>query len=127
MRYEPDQTPPPAEWLALDESERIARVESWHSRNDMQLPGPRARLHATIHVVVENQIAAGDAVVIEAIERLRGEGLTRHDAIHAVGSVVAEQMFEVLKRLTPPGTDPNEKYHSRVRSLTAAKWRQSGT
>jgi hypothetical protein len=40
------------------------------------------------HVVVENQVALGEATSVpEALDRLINEGLDRHDAVHAVGSV----------------------------------------
>jgi hypothetical protein len=52
-------------------------------------PSPAADAHATIHVVVENQVALGEAVVIDALARLRADGLTRLDAVHAVGTVLA--------------------------------------
>ena len=83
--YEPEIAPSAAEWLAIDEAERISLVESYHRRYRTQLP--QLTLHATIHVVVENQIALGEAVVIDSVARLRAEGLTRHDAVHAVGMV----------------------------------------
>jgi hypothetical protein len=31
------------------------------------------------------------------MHRLGKEGLTRHDAVHAIGSVVAEHLFDILK------------------------------
>ena len=36
------------------------------------------------------------------MDRLGKEGLTRHDAVHAIGSVVAEHLFDILK------TDQND-------------------
>ena len=78
--YDPEIGTSSAEWLAIDEAERIALVESYHRRRHIRVP--QSTLHATIHVVVENQIALGEAVVIDALARLRAEGLTRHDAMH---------------------------------------------
>jgi len=86
--YDPEVGPSSATWLRTDEGERIALVESSHRRRRIRVP--RLRLHATIHVVVENQIALGEAAVIDALARLRTEGLTRHEAVHAVGMVLAE-------------------------------------
>jgi hypothetical protein len=42
-RYDPDQTPNPEEWLALDEQLRIGLVESYHRRARVELP------NVTIH------------------------------------------------------------------------------
>ena len=83
-------------------------------------------LHATIHVVVENQIALGEAVVIEALARLQAEGLTRHDAVHAVGMALAENIYELLKFPQGQTSDPNLEYFDRLRHLTAAEWLRSG-
>ena len=83
-------------------------------------------MHATIHTVVENQLALGERVVGEALERLRSEGLTRHDAVHAIGTVLAEQIYDALKDRGEGTSDLNERYLDRLRQLTAELWRQSG-
>ena len=93
-RYDPSQTPDPTEWLELDEQERVVLVERNHRRAHVELPD--ITLHATIHVVVENQLASRDDPVVRALARLMKEGLTRHDAVHAIGSVVSEYIFEAL-------------------------------
>ena len=76
-------------------------------------------LHATIHVV-ENQIALGEVVVIDASAGLRSEGLTRLDAVHAVGMVLAGYIYELLKSPPAPTSDPNPPYLDHLRRLTAA-------
>lgn len=91
IRYDPSQTPDPAEWLELDEQERVDRVERYHRRARIDLPN--LTLHATIHVAVENQLAADDEPAVRALVRLMKEGLSRHDAVHAIGSLVAEQIL----------------------------------
>lgn len=121
-QYNPLHAPDPAEWLATDESERIELVRDYHQRAKVKLPN--ARLHATIHVVVENQVAMGDELPVRrAFERLQAEGLDRHEAIHAVGSVLAEHMHDLMK-MGPPKTDPNELYWASLQKLTAEGWRR---
>lgn len=122
--YDPEVDQRPERWLAADEAERIAAVEAYHRRQRIRLP--RLRLHATIHTVVENQLALGEQVVIEALARLRSEGLTRHEAVHAIGMVLAEQIYDVVKDKTGETSDPTTPYLDRVKQLTAARWRQSG-
>ncbi len=122
--YDPEMEPRAADWLAIDEAERIALVESYHRRRRIRVP--QLTLHSTIHVVVENQIALGEAVVIDALTRLRAEGLTRHDALHAVGMVLAENIYELLKSPPDGPSDPNPPYFERLRRLTAAEWLRSG-
>ena len=50
----------------------LERVSAYHRRNRIRLPNPR--LHSTIHVIVENQIAAGMAATRDALARLISEG-----------------------------------------------------
>ena len=70
--YDPEVGPSSAMWLLMDEAERIALVESYHRQRPYS--SPRLTLHATIHVVVENQVALGEAAVIDALAQLRLKG-----------------------------------------------------
>lgn len=82
---------------------------------------PNARLHAVTHVVVENQVLLGDETPVAAtLERLRSEGLPRHDAIHAIGSVLAPVLLEILEGDIL--SDPNVVYFERLRDLSAESW-----
>lgn len=119
-RYEPLKTPDPAEWLALEEQERIVLVEEFHRRGRVDLPN--VKLHATMHVVTENQLALNDEPVVRALARLMKEGLTRHDAVHAIGSVVAEQIYDLLK-LGDTAETSRARYYAAIERLTAAEWR----
>lgn len=122
--YDPEKDLQADRWLAMDEAERVAAVETYHRRQRIRLP--RATLHATIHSVVENQVALGEDAVVETLARLRSEGLTRHEAVHAIGSVLAEQIFRALKGESGAQSDLSGSYLDRVRRLTADEWRQSG-
>jgi hypothetical protein len=115
--YDPDVEPVAADWLALDESDRLALVEDYHRRHRIRLP--QSRLHAALHVVVENQVAMGEAIVAETFDRLQGDGLTRHEALHAIATVVAEHMAAVLREAPGTTTDPNARYSEQLRKLTA--------
>ena len=119
-RYDPSQTPDPAEWLDLDEQERIDRVERYHRRARIDLPN--RMLHASIHVAVENQLAAEDEPTVRALARLLKEGLSRHDAVHAIGSLVAEHIYDLLK-LTDSPEALRARYYAAPERLTAAQWR----
>ena len=55
--YDPEKDLHADRWLAMDEAERVAAVESYHRRKRIRLP--QATLHTTIHSVVENQVALG--------------------------------------------------------------------
>jgi hypothetical protein len=122
MRYNADHAPDPEEWLELDESDRIDAVIAYHKRAKKPT-GENNRLHAVAHVIVENQAAMGDATVVPAtLDRLMREGLDRHDAIHAIGSVLVGIFFDVAKN---PGkqVDINAQYGRELAELTAASWR----
>ncbi len=118
--YDPDRRPDAPDWLDIDESARIGLALSYHRRARVCLPN--AHLHATIHVVVENQIALKEPVVVETLARLQREGLSRHDAVHAIGSVLAAHIWELLKRGRASDIDPNVKYFDELKRLTAAGW-----
>ncbi len=119
--YDPFRAPEPAEWLTLDESERIELVERYHLESGSEVGDAPASVHAAIHVAVENQIAMGEEGVPEALARLMRQGLTRHEAVHAIGSVLAEEMFEIVQRKVEH--DP-ERYRRRVGKLSAKRWRK---
>ena len=121
--YNPECMPEPASWLELDERERIVLVETYHRVARIKLPNVTA--HAALHAIVENQIALNLDPVVRAMHRLGKEGLTRHDAVHAIGSVVAEHLFDILK------TNQNDdaaalqaRYYAAVERLSAASWRR---
>jgi hypothetical protein len=123
QRYNPLEAPNPEEWLALDEQERIDLVRDYHRRTRIQLPNEK--LHATLHAIVEAQIALGDETPARRIAlRLMDEGLDRHDAIHAIGMVLAEHIFDVLKTAKSE-QDPNTPYFAALERLTADHWRRS--
>jgi hypothetical protein len=123
MRYDASEAPDPTVWLALDETERIDLAVDYHRRNHLPLGGS-AKLHGVVHAIVENQVALGDATVVPAtLARLMDEGLNRHDAIHAVGSVLMGIVFDVISKKDDGGGDLNAKYGRELAELTAASWR----
>ena len=121
-RYDPGKDPDPKEWLAMDEHDRIDMVSAYHRRIGQRVPAPRG--HTMIHVIVENQLAAPEPAVVATLERLQREGLDRHDAVHAIGSVLLAHLNERMKQPdTTPDDDPNAAYFTNLEKLTAAGWR----
>jgi len=96
--YNPDAAPDGREWLALPESERIRLAQNYHVAARVKVPNMKA--HAAIHAAVENQIASGYGPSKRAVARLQSEGLPRHEAIHAIGSVVAQFIYELSQGQT---------------------------
>jgi thioesterase domain-containing protein len=122
-RYDPLQPPDPKKWLALDEAERSALAEKYHRQAGIKLP--RLKAHATIHAIVENQVAMGDEIPVRrTLERLQREGLDRHDAIHAVAWVLVLHLHDALNQALPPG-NPHAAYYAELEKLTAEKWLHS--
>lgn len=118
-KYDPDRAPDPARWLAQDEQQLISIIERYHRRE--RIEAERPRIHAALHLVVEKQIAMGDELpVAEAVQRLMGEGLSRHDAIHAVMSVLAGFLGQAVQ--SDAGDPDNEAYFRDVRALTKERW-----
>lgn len=82
---------------------------------------PDKHTHALMHVIIENQNALGGKTPVAAtIRRLLHEGLDRHDAIHAIASVLVNFMFE---RMQGEANDrSNDLYYAELKQLTADKW-----
>jgi hypothetical protein len=121
-RYEPSQTPDPEEWLTLDESVRIELVREFHLEAGEEMAEDAEHLHAVIHVIVENQIAMGVESVPSTIAKLTRQGLDRHEAIHAVGAVLSEDIFDILNG-NEASRNP-QRYRRRLEKLTAGRWRK---
>jgi hypothetical protein len=51
------------------------------------------------------------------------EGLDRHDAIHAIGSVLAAHLHDVTKA-EESAAPPQDAYFAELDRLTAASWRR---
>ena len=123
--YDPHQAPDPEAWQSLDEQECLDLVAAYHRRAGVELPNEL--LHAAIHAVVENQILMGGEISTgETIGRLMREGLDRHDAIHAVGSLVADFLHQHMTRKSGVGNGDaavaNARLDEEVKNLTAASW-----
>lgn len=123
QNYNPEVPPNPAEWLAIDEQSRIRIVEKYHRNARVKVPNLNG--HAIYHAIVENQIAEGLESVLRAMTRLIDQGLSRHEALHAIGSCVADYVFEVLSTedKDSAGTAQN-RYEAAVEGLTAMEWRR---
>ena len=120
-RYEPESTPDPELWLSLDEQERIGLVEKYHLAARIELPNVTA--HAVFHAIVENQIAQGLEAVQRAMVRLAKQGLSRHDAVHAVAWVLSQHFYEIMNAKTQdPAAVTQARYDAAVERLDAAMW-----
>ena len=121
--YNPEIAPAPEEWLALDEGERVLLIEQYHRDARISLPKSARRLHATIHAIVENQLSLEDQTIVRStMDRLLKDGLTRHEAVHAIGSVLAGYIHDVL-HMEDATDNAHAPYYSALEQLTVEKWR----
>jgi len=120
--YDPSKTPDPVEWQALDESEQLILVESFHLDANEEVPEGGAILHASFHVVVENQIAMGVEPVPATVSKLTRQGVSRHEAIHAVAAIICENMHDLLQGNAT--TWDAKSYRRRLEKLTAKRWKK---
>lgn len=132
--YDPLIAPHAEDWLATDEQWRLDLIARYHVEEGFD--AQRAALHASIHATIENQIAEGDRwPARRALQRLMTEGLDRHEAIHAIGSVLAVRINELMRahHSQTGSSEPqsplefdNDAYFSEVEKLTAKEWLRSG-
>jgi Domain of unknown function (DUF1841) len=115
--YDAEQAPDPDEWMAIDEPSKLTVIEAHHRALGVVVP----RMHAAIHLIVENQLAGGAPPEARtALARLVGEGLDRHEAIHAIGSVVATAIWNVTRHEAPVDRDAMARS---LADLRASAWR----
>jgi len=119
MRYDPMKDPEANEWRDADEVERLLAIVDYHKKARIKLPNVRA--HAAIHMVVENQLAEEYKCAVRTLQRLTAAGLDRHEAIHAIGSVVTSHMNALLGGAKQSFDD--EAYSRDLDALEAAEWR----
>lgn len=72
--------------------------------------------------MVENQVAENTESVVRAMARLAAQGLSRHEALHAIGSVLVEQIHTFLK-VNADENDFASSYNAAVERLAAKGWR----
>jgi hypothetical protein len=58
--------------------------------------------HIAIHQIIANQIANRDPPqTTETLDALMQAGYTRHEAIHAIGAILAQEIIEILRDKRP--------------------------
>jgi hypothetical protein len=122
--YNPLFEPDKREWLGLSELDRIDVVREFHENSDeaVELEDEALFLHSSIHVIVENQIAMGVELLPETIAKLIRQGLDRHEAIHAIGAIISEDIYYIArgeqKEFSP------KQYRSKLKKITAKRWKK---
>ncbi|MBN1656744.1 MAG: DUF1841 family protein [Deltaproteobacteria bacterium] len=120
IEYDADRAPKKTKWRAVDELDKVLAVDIYH-REARPHPAPQTpHHHSIIHVAVEEQILADEPPeVAKAMRRLMREGLSRHDTIHAIGSILYRMVLREGKEVQEPDI---EAYAREVASLSATDW-----
>lgn len=109
------------------QEERAQRRRHAIAKEHAENPHPhlelkRLKAHLLIHDMVEQQLEAGHpSEVLDALRRLTGGGLSRHEAVHAIGALVAKEAFAMLRDKRPFDEDA---YKSSLKQLTVKNARQ---
>jgi hypothetical protein len=81
------------------------------------------RAHLLIHEMVEKQLAEDDPPEVgQVLHRLLANGLDRHEAVHAIGTVVAREALAMLKQGRPLD---KVVYVRKLQTLTVESYRRS--
>lgn len=84
------------------------------------------KAHAAMHAAVENQIASGYGPSKRAVTRLHSEGLSRHQSIHAVASVLAQFLYEMNTEQTAEQRSSRQsRMGEAMEDLHAQQWLSS--
>jgi hypothetical protein len=72
------------------------------SNEEIEIDGVNPIVHIMAQQTVENQLAQNDPKEVrQTIDKLMRQGYTRREAIHAVGSVVMDEIWYILKEKRP--------------------------
>jgi hypothetical protein len=120
--YNPSVEQSKEEWLCATESERLAAVMEYHENSGVDIDEKALTIHATIHVIVENQLAMGVDLLPETIAKLIRQGLTRHEAIHAVGAILIEDIMDIM--CGEISEFSAKRYRKKLEKITAKRWKK---
>ena len=104
----------------MDEAARLDLIYEFHEEHGEF--GESMETHATIHAVVETQLAMDVPNARDALVRLRKSGLARHDAIHAIGSVLAKHLHTLTYNRDVEPDEATLRYYEKLRSFTKEDW-----
>jgi hypothetical protein len=82
---------------------------------EIERDGVNPIMHVTVHQAVLNQINGALPAAQDAFEALLTMGIERHEAIHRIGTVLTEGIYETLKFRRP---FDEEKYSRGLKALT---------
>jgi hypothetical protein len=121
-KYNPLIEPKKEEWLESSEYDRIDNVREFHEDSEEDFEDRALSVHATVHVIVENQLAMGVELIPDTIAKLTRQGLNRHEAIHAIGAIISEDIFAIIRGEKAEFSP--KQYRRKLEKITAKRWRK---
>jgi hypothetical protein len=128
--YYDASAPPDADyWLGLAPRERNLAAVEHHELDQPHAVADSQHMHAVAHAAIETQLVEGDLPQVRAaLERLVAGGVARHDAVHALGMVFMEQIYDLLRReevgAQPTEAEANAAYVARIDELTVESYQE---
>ena len=120
---QPGETSEPKRLVAAAGAERVRVIATFHVVH--RLKSSNAKAHAALHTIVENQAATGFGPTVRALARLQSQGLTRHEAVHAVGSVLSRFMFAAMEGSSQTDSQALQSgINTSIEALDAESWRK---
>jgi hypothetical protein len=112
--YNPAKSPDRQQWLALDKTRQLEIIRLAH--DDMETSENALATHCGMHSAVETQIAQNSPGVRNAMGRLRKQGTSRHNALHAIGLVLIQHMRRMATSQDEPDI-ANAHYQTQLAEL----------
>lgn len=121
MDYNAYIAPKPDLWLSLTDSEKAKSIIAYH--DSLELENSISDIHVFLHGVIEDQLASGEEEVVNALNRLLGEGLDRHSCIHAICTVFCEGMYNLVNpKERKTGNSSKDWYDESLRKLNTDEY-----
>ena len=100
----------------------MAAVTGFHEEHDEGLDRKALTIHSAIHVIVENQLALGVELLPDTVAKLVRQGLSRHEAIHAIGAIISGDILGMIRgEITEFSAS---KYRRKLEKISAKRWRK---
>lgn len=118
LTYDANTDPDSDAWLGVDDGTRLLAVLQYHLQTEEPWGG-NLRLHATAHMIAENQLAEGFEPAVHAMSRLCDGGLERHTALHALASVAIQAYRQELQGAEVGADELRERIEAAVQKALA--------
>ncbi|MFH1132841.1 MAG: hypothetical protein V1754_16020 [Pseudomonadota bacterium] len=102
--YLPNEDPDPADWLGMEELERLLLVSEAHNHGIQGEDSPveSMLLHSLVHCLAETRLAQGDGALHAQLREYQRHGIERHQAIHILGEQLASKKLRSNSTTTKP-------------------------